>query len=182
MLTQIYPNKLISLIDSDMFVLLVCTVPPLWFWGRSSPCSPRQCSSWTPAWPPPPRVPEDDEERSASPRCAPSAAEPSPHKGSTPTGFPQRVQPVGQGSVNTLSNLVYFLFVYLLLTMSSSCLAVVCSVTQNTVKGSGPGAPYTVTQCCCERRFSSELNNCVKRRIKIFQLYCLFHPSLTGIT
>lgn len=44
------------------------------------------------------------------------------------------------------------------LTVSSSCLAVVCSVTQKTAKGSGPGAPYTVTLCCWDARFSSELN------------------------
>lgn len=47
------------------------------------------------------------------------------------------------------------------LTVSSSCLAVVCAVTLNTVKGSGPGAPYTVTLCCCDTCFSSELNSCV---------------------
>lgn len=45
------------------------------------------------------------------------------------------------------------------LTMSSSCLAVICSVTLNTVKGSGPGAPYTVTLCCWDACFSSELNS-----------------------
>lgn len=45
------------------------------------------------------------------------------------------------------------------LTISSSCLAVICSVTLNTAKGSGPGAPYTVTLCCRDARFSSELNS-----------------------
>lgn len=46
-------------------------------------------------------------------------------------------------------------------TVSSSCLAVVCSVIRNTVKSSGPGAPYTVTRCCRGARLSSELNSCV---------------------
>lgn len=44
--------------------------------------------------------------------------------------------------------------------MLSSCFAVVCSFTLITVNGSGPGAPCTVTLCCCAARLSSELNNC----------------------
>lgn len=46
------------------------------------------------------------------------------------------------------------------LTVSSSCLAVVCPVMEKTVKGSGPGAPCTVTLCGWVACFSSELNSC----------------------
>lgn len=76
-----------------MEVFCALCVPPLLFWGRSSPRIPPQCSSWRPAWPPPPQALEDDAEHSASPHCAPSAGEPSPRRGSAPMGSLQMLQP-----------------------------------------------------------------------------------------
>lgn len=168
-------------------------VPPLWSWGRSSPRIPPQCSSCRRVGPLPPRAPEDDAERSASPRCAPSTEESSPHIGSTRTGFLQMLQPekwqhdkwktskrekrLGLCVWDSITVTEHHESLFLkVLTVSSSCLAVVCSVTLNTVKISGPGAPYTVTLCCCDTRFSSELNSCVESRRVIIEHIVMIFP------